>query len=205
MTPVPGGCDAPRREGWHNRGMMPSPAQPVHVIVMGVSGTGKSSVAEARSRELGSRFIEGDALHPESNVRKMAAGTPLTDEDRWPWLDLIVEAMREEAGRGGSLVVTCSALKRSYREVLAANGARTVFVHLAGSRELIASRLGGREGHFFPQALLDSQFDTLEPLRPEENGFTVDVASPLEREVEEILEQLPRYSGDSPAETTPQS
>jgi gluconokinase len=185
--------------------MTPSPAQPVHVIVMGVSGTGKSSVAEALARQLGSRFIEGDALHPESNVQKMAAGTPLTDEDRWPWLDLIVEAMREEAGRGGSLVVTCSALRRSYREVLAANGARTVFVHLSGSRELIASRLGGREGHFFPQALLDSQFDTLEPLRPEENGFAVDVAAPVEREVEEILELLPRYSGDSPAETTSHS
>lgn len=194
-----------RRRGWHNRGMTPSPAPPVHVIVMGVSGTGKSSVAEALAQELGSRFIEGDALHPESNVQKMAAGTPLTDEDRWPWLDLIVEAMREEAGRGGALVVTCSALKRSYREVLAGNGARTVFVHLAGSRELIASRLGGREGHFFPQALLDSQFDTLEPLRPGENGFTVDVAVPLDREVEEILEQLPRYSGDSSAETTSHS
>jgi gluconokinase len=185
--------------------MMPSPAQPVHVIVMGVSGTGKSSVAEALARQLGSRFVEGDALHPESNVRKMAAGTPLTDEDRWPWLDFIVEALREEAARGGSLVVTCSALKRSYREVLAANGARTVFVHLAGSRELIASRLGGREGHFFPQALLDSQFDTLEPLDPEEDGFAVDVAAPLEQEVEEVLERLSEYSGDSPEETTPQS
>lgn len=178
--------------------MSSSSPQPAHVIVMGVSGTGKSSVAEALARELGTRFVEGDALHPEANVRKMAAGTPLTDADRWPWLDLIVDAMRRETQVGGALVVTCSALKRSYRDVLADSGAVTVFVHLSGSRELISSRLGGREGHFFPQALLDSQLDTLEPLQPDENGFSVDVAAPLDEELREIMRRLPDHVAARP-------
>lgn len=168
--------------------------QPLHVVVMGVSGTGKSSVAALLAERLGVDFVEGDDLHPASNKAKMAAGTPLTDEDRWPWLERILERMRAESAQGRGLVVTCSALKRAYRQILSQDdGARTVFAHLTGPRELIFARLKSRQGHFFPKHLLDSQFQVLEPLGTDEYGFDVKIDEAVEQEVHEILRALPRF------------
>lgn len=167
-----------------------APARPVQVVVMGVSGTGKSAVAGELARRLGAAFVEGDDLHPQANKDKMAAGTPLTDEDRWPWLERIAARMREEAAAGRGLVVTCSALRRAYRDVLRGSGADVVFAHLSGPREVIAARLGFRRGHFFPAALLDSQLATLEPLGPDEPGFAVDLTESVEDEVRDVMERI---------------
>ncbi|OFI38464.1 gluconate kinase [Arthrobacter sp. SW1] len=140
----------------------------IHVVVMGVAGAGKSTIAEALSSSLGWDMAEADRFHPSANITKMAGGVPLTDEDRWPWLRSIRDWMTSEAQAGKSTVLTCSALKRSYRELLAEAQGRVVFVHLDGTPELLAERMGGREGHFMPPSLLPSQLATLEPLSAEE-------------------------------------
>ncbi len=150
--------------------------EPVHVVVMGVSSTGKSLIGRRLAEELGAEFVEGDDLHPQSNIDKMAAGTPLTDEDRWPWLEAIADRTREAGASGRSTVVTCSALKRSYRDVLRSAADGTFFVHLHSSFNLLAQRMRERKGHFMPPALLQSQFETLEPLEEDETGALVDVA-----------------------------
>ena len=143
------------------------------IVVMGVSGSGKSTIGELIAGRLTVPFIDGDALHPLANVEKMASGHALTDEDRWPWLAKVGRALTEaDAG----LVVACSALRRSYREAILAEAPAVLFVHLHGSREVLASRLEGRTGHFMPAALLDSQFATLEPLDPDEPGIVVDIS-----------------------------
>jgi UDP-N-acetyl-2-amino-2-deoxyglucuronate dehydrogenase len=143
------------------------------VIVMGVSGSGKSTVGEILAQDAGVPFIDGDDLHPEANRRKMAEGHALDDDDRRPWLERVG---RELAGRPeGGPVVACSALKRSYRDVLRAAAPDAVFVHLAGDHELLAERLGSREGHFMPASLLASQLRTLEPLGDDEQGITLDI------------------------------
>ncbi|WP_248873423.1 gluconokinase, GntK/IdnK-type [Clavibacter nebraskensis] len=143
------------------------------VIVMGVSGSGKSTVGEILAQDAGVPFIDGDDLHPEANRRKMAAGHALDDDDRRPWLERVG---RELAGRPeGGPVVACSALKRSYRDALRAAAPDAVFVHLAGDHELLAERLGSREGHFMPSSLLASQLRTLEPLGDDEQGITLDI------------------------------
>jgi carbohydrate kinase (thermoresistant glucokinase family) len=161
------------------------------IVVMGVSGTGKSTVAALLARRLDCDLAEGDDLHPAANVAKMASGHPLTDADRRPWLARVAEWIREhvEAGRTG--VITCSALKRAYRDVLRADHADAVlFVHLAGSRDVIAERLARRHGHYMPAALLDSQFADLQAPDPDENALTVSVElSPVE-EVRQIVEAL---------------
>lgn len=167
--------------------------QPLHIVVMGVSGTGKTSVARQLAERLGVGFVEGDDLHPEANRTKMAAGHPLTDEDRWPWLARIVARMQESAATGRGLVITCSALKRAYRDILADNGAVTVFAHLQGPHDVVARRLAERSGHFFPTSLLDSQFQTLQPLQEDEPGFTVDIRETVEQEVQDILDALPDF------------
>ncbi|MFF3939454.1 gluconokinase [Streptomyces phaeofaciens] len=149
-------------------------AAPHVVVVMGVAGTGKTTIGPLLAARLGVPYAEGDDFHPQANITKMSAGTPLDDEDRWPWLDAIGTWAHERAGRGG--VVSCSALKRSYRDRLRAAAPGLVFVHLTGSRELIEDRMGHRQGHFMPTALLDSQFATLEPLRADEAGVAVDVS-----------------------------
>lgn len=141
---------------------------------MGVSGSGKSTVGARLAVELGVPFVDADSLHPITNVDKMAAGKPLTDEDRWPWLRAVGSKLAAATGTG--LVVACSALKRSYRDAIRAEAPETSFVYLHGSRELLSSRLSKREDHFMPAALLDSQLDTLEPLADDEAGVAVDVA-----------------------------
>ncbi|ARX82348.1 MULTISPECIES: gluconokinase [Streptomyces] len=144
------------------------------VVVMGVAGTGKTTVGPLLAARLGVPYAEGDDFHPEANIAKMSAGTPLTDDDRWPWLDAIGEWAHGRAGLGG--VVSSSALKRSYRDRLRAAAPGLVFVHLTGDRALIEERMRGRKGHFMPTALLDSQFATLQPLGADEAGVDVDVA-----------------------------
>jgi carbohydrate kinase (thermoresistant glucokinase family) len=146
------------------------------IVVMGVSGCGKSSVGLALSEALGARFIDGDDLHPEANKAKMAAGIPLNDDDRRPWLDLVGEALAES-----NTVVACSALKRVYRERILAAAPGTFFVHLHGTRELLAQRMGARPDHFMPVSLLDSQLNTLELLGADEPGVMLDIALPVDQ------------------------
>ncbi|WP_205710854.1 gluconokinase [Isoptericola sp. BMS4] len=150
-----------------------------HVVVMGVAGSGKTTVAALLAERLGLDVAEADEFHPRANIEKMSAGTPLTDEDRWPWLRAIREWLESESDAGRSAVVTCSALKRSYRDELRRARGRVRFVHLAGSRDLLAERMAGRSGHFMPLSLLDSQLATLEPLEADEDGLVVDVTTPV--------------------------
>ena len=170
-----------------------TPAHPV-LVIMGVAGSGKSTVAEELVRRLGWDFVEGDELHPDANRAKMAAGVPLTDDDRRPWLEIVARWIdgQIEAGRPG--IVTCSALRHRYRDVLRTDA--TVFVHLHGSRELLGERMGGREGHFMPFSLLESQLATLEPLQPDERGVVVDIGPPTEAQVHEIIDRLALVPGN---------
>ncbi|MFJ2651427.1 gluconokinase [Streptomyces sp. NPDC087420] len=148
-------------------------SDPHVVVVMGVSGTGKTTVGQLLAKALDVPYAEGDAFHPPENIAKMSAGTPLDDADRWPWLDAVGAWAAGRAGRGG--VVAASSLKRSYRDRLRAAAPDVVFVHLAGDRALIEERMAARKGHFMPPALLDSQFATLQPLEDDEAGVAVEV------------------------------
>ena len=150
-------------------------AEPVIVVVMGVSGSGKSTVAARLADALGCQFQEGDDLHPRENVEKMRSGTPLSDADRLPWLRKIAEGIDGRRARGECGVVTCSALKRSYRDIIIGDRRDVVLVYLKGSRDLIHQRLIARHEHFMPVALLDSQFATLEEPTPDEHPIVVDV------------------------------
>lgn len=163
--------------------------EPLHLVVMGVAGCGKSTIAEGLRDRLGWEFAEGDDYHPPANVAKMAGGHPLVDEDRFPWLQVLADWTAERDARGECTVLSCSALRRSYRDILRRGGGRTVFVHLAGDKNLLMARMEGRE-HFMPPALLESQLDTLEPLQPDEDGMVVDVANPPRRIVAMVLAQL---------------
>ena len=156
-------------------------------VVMGVSACGKSEVGTRLAQALGAPFIEGDRFHPPENVAKMTAGIPLDDDDRRGWL----EALRAEIERAWEsdpvVVLSCSALKRAYRDVLRGDGGDVRFVHLHGDRDLIAQRMAARSGHFMPVSLLDSQLRTLEPLQPDERGVTLDVREPPQRLVEQVM------------------
>lgn len=162
------------------------------VVVMGVSAVGKSTVAQALARRLGVPFAEADDFHSEANIAKMSAGVPLTDADRKPWLEAIGAWLREREAAGSGGVVTCSALKRAYRDVLREAAPGAFFLHLTGSRELLQQRIAARRGHFMPPELLRSQLETLEPLGADEFGTTLDVTAPPEELVEEALARLSR-------------
>jgi gluconokinase len=161
--------------------------QPV-LVIMGVSGCGKSTVAGILAGLLEWDLAEGDDLHPAANVAKMAAGTPLTDEDRWPWLDLVASWIKKHTAAGVPGLITCSALKRSYRDKLA--GDNVVFVHLVGSEEIIGQRLDARMDHYMSASLLDSQIAALEPPEPDENAVPVIAGRAPAEEATEIIRRL---------------
>jgi gluconokinase len=159
------------------------------LVVMGVSGSGKTTVGRLLAQGLETPFVEADRLHSPANVAKMASGQPLNDGDRWPWLDAVAaEALCQEAGNG--VVIACSALKRSYRARLAAVLGAPLFIYLSGSPQLLRARMAAREGHFMPTSLLDSQLATLEPPAADENALVVDIGPTPEAIVAGIVETL---------------
>lgn len=165
--------------------------RPCAVIVMGVSGCGKSSVGAAIAERLDLPFIEGDVLHPRANVEKMSRGEPLNDDDRWPWLEEIGTRMADALDANAGIVVSCSSLKRIYRDRLRdATGNRLTFVYLDGSRELLTGRMGARTGHFMPLSLLDSQLATLEVPTGEPGVVTVSIDQSVDAIVEDALKGL---------------
>jgi gluconokinase len=161
-----------------------------HVVVMGVSGCGKTTIGERLAERLGWPFAEGDRYHMPASIEKMSAGIPLTDADRWPWLQALAALIGDEERAGRSSILSCSALKRAYRDVLRGGAPRVRFLHLHGDRAVLAARLGAREGHFFPADLLASQFAALEPLGPDEDGVVVDVALDTETQVQRAVHGL---------------
>lgn len=163
---------------------------PCALVVMGVSGSGKSTIAEKLAERLGWRYEDGDKFHPASNIAKMRAGLPLTDADRWPWLKAIADEIDRVCATGEHAAIACSALKRAYRDILV-HGRRDVrVVFLDGTQALIADRLAGRRGHFMPAGLLDSQFATLERPATSERAVTVSVDASVDVIVDDILRQL---------------
>ncbi|MDF2556069.1 MAG: carbohydrate kinase [Microbacterium sp.] len=167
---------------------MQSPPPAPILVVMGIAGTGKTTTAMLLASRLGWPFLEGDDLHPAANVAKMAAGHPLDDDDRRPWLQRISDWIDERQAADEPAIVTCSALRRRYRDALGRDG--VVFVHLSGDRDLIYDRLTHRRGHFMPPALFASQVATLEPLESDERGLVVDVAASPAQQVTEIVDRL---------------
>ncbi|HKC26408.1 MAG TPA: gluconokinase [Jatrophihabitans sp.] len=163
-------------------------ARPPILVLMGVSGSGKSTVGHVLAERLGWDFGEGDDLHPPENVAKMAAGQPLTDEDRWPWLARVRGWIDEHIRAGEPAIITCSALKRKYRDML--RDPHVVFVYLAGPRDLVAARLAARQGHYMPESLLDSQLADLEPPEPDEQAITVHIGPEPSAQAAEIVERL---------------
>lgn len=160
------------------------------LVVMGVAGSGKSTIAEKLAERLGWTYEDGDDFHPEANVAKMSAGHPLTDDDRWPWLQSIADEIDRQSHAGNRLVIACSALKRAYRDVLVHGRSDIGIVYLDGSPELIAERLKSRKGHFMPPGLLDSQFKTLEPPAPDERPIVVSIDAPVDAIVDAIVRQM---------------
>jgi gluconokinase len=160
------------------------------VVVMGVSGSGKTTIAEEIARREGWELLEGDDFHPPANIAKMKSGVPLTDDDRWPWLRAIAAAIDERRKRGESVVVACSALKRAYRDILANGHADVVVVYLQGSSALIADRIAARKHHFMPAKLLESQFADLEEPTQDEHAIIVSVAPPPAEIVDAIMNRL---------------
>ncbi len=163
-----------------------TPAAPPRVVVMGVSGCGKSTVGSMLAQRLGVTFVDADGLHPEDNIATMAAGIPLTDDDRWPWLARVGDVLAAPEGA----VVACSALRFAYREVLRDHAPGAVVVHLDGTRDQLAARMAARLDHFMPPSLLDTQLATLEPLRADEAGVVLGIASPPDRIVTEAVAWL---------------
>ncbi len=164
------------------------------LVIMGVSGSGKSTIARALADKTGWRFEDGDSFHPKANLEKMKAGHPLNDDDRKPWLQAIADEIDRVGDGGGRIIVACSALKRAYRDILTHGRDDVVIVYLGGSRELIAERLKQRKGHFMPAGLLDSQFDTLEPPRADEHPLVVSIDGSVEAIVDDIAAKLAERS-----------
>jgi len=152
--------------------------QSIRWVVMGVSGCGKSTVGQALAAANGVPFVEGDQYHPPANVAKMSAGQPLNDDDRADWLLALQAQISAARQRGEGLVISCSSLKRRYRDLLRQGDPALRFAHLNGPKELIAARMQARVGHYMPASLLDSQFRDLEPLQPDEAGLTLDIETP---------------------------
>ncbi|MCP3786966.1 gluconokinase [Micromonospora sp. A3M-1-15] len=161
-----------------------------HIVVMGVSGAGKTTVARGISELTGLRFAEADEFHTEAHVAQMRAGVPLTDADRWPWLRALAGWMADRHAEGVSTVLTCSALKRAYRDVLRQGPANVEFLHLDGAAQLIRDRLDRRVGHYMPASLFDSQRAILEHLGPDESGVVLEVAAPPEELVRRAVDLL---------------
>ena len=153
-----------------------APGSPAIVVMMGVSGCGKTLIGGALAEAVGARFIDGDLYHPPENIDRMRSGLPLRDEDRWGWLDAIGAEIAAVERRGGLLVVGCSALKRAYRDRLRRASPRILFVHLVVDRQTAAARVAARRDHFMPASLIDSQFADLEPPAPEEGALTLDAS-----------------------------
>lgn len=168
-------------------------AEPVIVVIAGVSGSGKTTVGAMLAGSLGWEYAEADAFHPEENIARMEAGEPLTDEDRWPWLESIGAWMDRHREAGTSAVVTCSALKRSYRNLLRQGRPQTRLVYLRGDRALIEERLAARHGHFFPTKLLDSQFADLEEPGEDEDPVVVSVCGTPAEIVADVRQALARH------------
>ena len=179
---------AEKAGGRRGSGPAPGGTESVRIVVMGVSGSGKSTVGELLADRLGVDYADADEFHDDTSVAKMSAGVPLTDEDRWPWLERIGTWLvdREQTGA----VATCSALKRSHRDVLRRNAADVWFVHCSASEELIKTRLDKRRNHFMPASLLRSQFEELQPPQADERAVVVDVSRPLEEVVDACLSAL---------------
>lgn len=169
--------------------MAPSPGINV-VILMGVSGSGKTTISQALAARTGFAERDGDDYHSAANIEKMKAGIPLTDDDRLPWLHAIAEAINNYANSNTPVIIACSALKRSYRDILVHGRKDVRIVYLKGPADLIAQRLTQRGGHFMPPKLLDSQIDALEPPQPDEHILTVDIDAPVERIVDDIITTL---------------
>jgi gluconokinase len=179
--------------------------KPLIIVVMGVSGSGKSTVAALLAAALGCQFQEGDDLHPPENVEKMRSGIPLTDADRLPWLRKIAEEIDGWRSRGACGVLTCSALKRSYRDLIIGDRHDVVLVYLKGSRDLIHRRMAARHEHFMPVALLDSQFATLEEPTPDEHPVIVDVGGKPAEIAHEIVRQLEARQDETDGSALPPS
>ena len=161
------------------------------IVVMGVAGCGKSSVAALLAKRIGGRYVDGDTLHSQSNIDKMAAGIPLTDADRWPWLKTVGDVLKDEG-----TVIACSALKRAYRDVIREHaGAEVTFLYLKGSREVLLERMATRQRHFMPVSLLDSQLQTLEEPGPDERAITIGI----EPSVPEIVAEFVKIIAESKA------
>lgn len=167
---------------------------PQSIVVMGVSGAGKSSVGQALAAQLGTSFIDGDTLHPEANVRKMASGVPLNDDDRWPWLHLVGTKLATSSHSG--TIVACSALKRSYRDAIRTAAPDTTFILLKADRPALQDRLTQRPGHFMPASLLTSQLETLEELQDDESGLMIQSTGGIETTVEKIRKLLEHAAAD---------
>ena len=164
-------------------------------VMMGVSGSGKTTIAEGVAKREGWRLVEGDDFHPPANVAKMKSGTPLMDEDRWPWLRAIAHEIDAIRARGESAVVTSSALKRVYRDILIGDRPDVALVYLKGSRQLIGRRMASRKGHFMPPALLDSQFATLEEPGEDEHPIVVSIEPMPDEIADEVVRKLKERTG----------
>jgi gluconokinase len=163
---------------------------PCALVVMGVSGSGKSTIADKLAERLRWSYEDGDKFHPASNVAKMSAGHPLTDEDRWPWLEAIADEIDRVCKAGQHAVIACSALKRAYRDILVHGRSDVRIIYLKGTQELIANRLAQRKGHFMPAGLLTSQFKTLEPPDTSEHPVTASIDASVDAIVDDIVSQL---------------
>lgn len=177
--------------------MADEPARrPWALIVMGVSGSGKSTIAARLAQRLNFSYQDGDSFHPAANIAKMSAGHPLTDQDRRPWLQAIADAIDRACVAGEPCVIACSALKRAYRDILVHGRDDVRIIYLAGSQDLIAQRLARRTHHFMPAGLLESQFDTLEPPQPDEHPVTVSIDASIDAVVADIVRQLKLAAAD---------